>query len=506
MSFKTFRVTILTVLVALFVGGAMAQSQLRILQTEPPRSMDPADQTATFTASVLYPMYETLVEPTADGGFAPGLATEWSANETGDVWTFTIREGVSFHDGSPMTAADVKATFDRILNPDNGLAGATRFRTVIEAVQLIGDNQVQMTLFDPYPPFLTTITGAQSAIVKTADYDAGTLGRHAHGTGPYKFVEWNTSEHVIMETWDGYWGETPSVDRLVWTWSPEAAVMSMALQAGEIDIAAPLNPVYADQLNPLPTIDVMEVDGSPVFWLALNVQRGALQDVRVRQALNYATNREGIVRSLLRGYGSPANSPVSPALFGYDADTPYYEYDIEKAKELLAEAGYDSVTVNVAAQEADMNVVEALQGMWAEAGITLNIDLMEGGVWSDAAFEDVAGKDELGIDASYASWSTGGDADGQLRPLYHTESWSPYSANLGFYSNERVDELIDFAGSTTDEEARLAAYSEAQRIIADEAAHVLLYYPKSLAAKQANIDGIWMRPSGQLMIRWPEVN
>lgn len=506
MTSQSFRTTILTILVALLVGGAAAQSQLRILQSEPPRSMDPADQTATYTAAVLYPMYETLVEPTEDGGFAPGLATEWTPNETGDVWTFTIREGVTFHDGTPMTAADVKATFDRILNPENGLAGATRFRTVIETVELVGDNQVEMTLFDPYPPFLTTITGAQAAIVKVDDYDAGTLGRHAHGTGPYKFVEWNTSEHVIMETWDGYWGEKPSVDRLVWTWSPEPAVMSMALQAGEIDIAAPLNPIYAVQLDPLDSVDVIEVDGSPVFWIALNVERGALQDVRVRQALNYATNREGIVTSLLRGYGSPANSPVSPALFGYDADTPYYEYDIEKAKALLAEAGYDNVTVSVAAQEADMNVVEALQGMWAEAGIHLNIDLMEAGVWSDAAFADPAGKDELGVDATYASWSTGGDADGQLRPLYHTESWSPESANLGFYSNARVDELIDFAGSTTDEAARLAAYSEAQRIIADEAAHVLLYYPKSLSAKLANVDGIWVRPSGQLMIRWPEIN
>jgi glutathione transport system substrate-binding protein len=502
---------IITLLIAasiLALGSASAQSQLRILQTEAPRSMDPADQTATYTGAVLYPMYEGLVDPAPDGIPTPALAASWEINDTGDVWTFTLQEGVVFHDGTPLTAEAVQRSFARLLVPENGLAGAGRFQTVIDSVAVTADDRVQFNLFTSYPAFLALLTGSQAGVVQVDAWEAGTLGRAAVGTGPYRFVEWDSGEHVTMEAFADYWRELPQVERLVWTWSPEAAVMTMALQAGEVDIVNPLPPVYAQPLDMNPEIDVLQTDGSAVFWVSLNVELAPLDDVRVRQALNYATNREGIVNALLQGYGSAANSPLSPANFGYDPATPGYEFNIAKAKELLTEAGHpDGIAINLAVQEADSNTAEALQGMWAEAGIRLNVQLMEGGVWSDLAFAEPERKAENAVHSVFASWSTSSlDADGQLRSLYHTANWAPGSANLGFYSNARVDELLDAGVATTNTAERLEIYSEAQFIINDEAAHVLLYYPKALAAKGSSVSGVWLSPGSQIMVRWPVID
>lgn len=498
----------LVLLVAVGLTVAAAQSQLTIMQTEAPRSMDPANHTATFTASVLFPMYEGLVEMTEDQEIVPGLATAWTISEDGTVYDFTLRDGVVFHDGTAFDADAALVSLQRLLDPELGLAGAGRFQPVIESVEALDAGTIRFNLFAPYPAFLALMTGSQAEIVSPVAWEAGTLDRIAVGTGPYRFIEWVSGERVVMEANPDYWGGEPEVDQLIWTWSPEDAVMTMSLQAGEVDIAAPLPPIFAPSLAADPQVDVLEATGSRVFWIALTTTIEPLDDARVRRALNHATNKQGIVDSLLRGYGVPATSPLAPPNFGFDPTLEGLPYDPELAQALLNEAGVgDGFTVNVAVQEADANVVEALQAMWADVGVRLNIQVMESGVWSDAAFADIEGKAREEVHAAYASWATGTlDADGQLRALYHGDSWAPGSANLGFYKNERLDELLDIGASITDVDTRLEVYAEAQRILLQDAPHVWLYYPQALAAVNTAVDGIWLSPGGQLMIRKPVLN
>jgi len=490
------------------VASAAAQSQLTILQTEAPRSMDPANQTATYTAAVLYPMYEGLVYMDEEQQILPGLATEWDINDDGTVYTFTLRDGVSFHDGSPLDVEAVVSSFARLLDTENALAGAGRFQPIIDTVEAVGDDQVRFNLANPYPAFLAMLTGAQAQVVSLEAWEEGDLDREAVGTGPYRFTEWVSGERVVMEANEDYWDGAPEVEQLIWTWSPEDAVMSMSLQTGEADIAAPLPPLFAANLEADPTIDVMQTTGSAVFWVALTTTNEPLDDARVRRALNHATDKQGIVDALLRGYGVPAAGPLAPPYFGFDEDQEGLPYDPELAAELLAEAGLaDGFSLNIAVQEADAGVAEALQSQWADVNVQLNIQVMESGVWSDAAFADEEGKAADAIDASYASWATGTlDADGQLRPLYHTESFSPESANLGFFSNSRLDELLDEAAAIPDEEIRVELYREAQEILVDEAAHVYLFYQQALAAKSAEVNGIWLNPSGQIMVFKPTID
>lgn len=481
-----------------FAAGA---EQITILQSEAPRSMDPADQTATYTAALLAPMYESLTGYNEKMEIVPALATRWETDATGTVWTFTLRQGVKFHDGEPCNVDAVIASFTRHMDEKRGLAASGRFRAILAEVKAEGTDAVRFTLKKPYPAFLKLMAVVSASIVSPKADKAGTLGRAAVGTGPYKLAEYKSGEYVLEEVNADYWGEKAPTKTLKWIWTQEAAVMNMAVQTGDADIVVPLPPVFATPVKSNPELALIEGNPTSVFWVALNCKLAPLDDVRVRQALNFATDRAGLVSNLLYGFGQPATSPLSPAVFGYDPTVEGYGFDIAKAKALLAEAGHaDGITINVAVQEPEANIAEILQGMWAQAGITLNIQRMESGVWTAAAFGTPEEKAAQGVHSVIASWATGTyDADLQLKPLYYTDSWSPKSANLGFYSNPELDKLLDEGGSSTDDAKRKDAYAKAQRIIVQDAAHVLLYYPNDLAAARADVKAAWLQPGGQIV-------
>ena len=474
------------------------QNQLRIMQTEPPRSMDPADHTATYTSAVLDAMYEGLTRFNRKLEIVPALGTEWHADKDGLIWTVKLRRGVTFHDGTGFNAGSVVASFERMLDPGRGLAGASFVRSVVAKVEAVNAMTVRFTLQRPYAVFPALL--AVVNIVSPAADKHRSLGRHAVGTGPYKFVEWNTGEYVLEARNEQYWGARPSVKQIRWTWTSEPALLNMAVQAGEADLVSPLPPIFGQALGHSRRIQLVEGKSSAVFWVALNTKLKPLNDVRVRQALNYATDRRSLVASLLRGYGTPANSPLAPADAGYSADVKGYIYDLAKAKALLSNAGYpNGFAMGVVVQEAEVNIVQALQGMWAKLGVNLTIRQMETGVFSQAAFGDPQQKAQAGIDSVFASWSSASlDADYQLGPLYRTKSWSPAGANLGFYSNPKLDVLLDKASAELDVSRRRDMYRQAQQIINDDAPHVLLYYSKDLAAESSRVAGVWIFPGGRL--------
>ncbi len=492
---------IVAALVATSIACHSARSdrnQVTVMQTEPPRSMDPADHTATYTSSVLDPMYEGLTHFNQQLQIIPALGTEWQASADGLTWTVKLRPNVTFHDGTKFDSDAVTASFRRMLDRRRGLAGASLVRAIVAAVHASDTQTVQFTLNAPYAAFPSLL--AVTEIVSPAADKAGILGRHAVGTGPYKFVEWNTGEYVLEARNDRYWGTKPSVKQIKWTWTNEPALLNMAVQSREADLVSPLPPIFAQALGRNRKIDLLEGRSSAVFWVALNTKSKPLNDVRVRQALNYGTDRTSLVQSLLRGYGTPANSPLAPADFGYSADIKGYGYDLAKARTLLAQAGYpNGFALSIAVQEAEVNIAQALQGMWAKAGIDLTIRQMETGVFSQAAFGDPEQKAHAGIQSVFASWSSANlDADYQLGPLYRTKSWSPAGANLGFYSNPKLDGLLDRASAELDIIKRRDLYREAQQIINDDAPHVTLYYSKDLAAERKGINGIWIFPGGRL--------
>jgi glutathione transport system substrate-binding protein len=491
-----------TMLAPLAAAPALAAT-LNVLQSEAPRSMDPGDQTATFTSAVLDPMYEGLTRRNSSLKLEPALATEWKSDDAGLVWTFKLRSGVTFHDGTPFNADAVVKNFERHLDTKRGLAASGRVRSVLAGVKAIDDMTVEFTLKGPYPAFLALLTTGPCLIVSPKADAAGTVGREAVGTGPYKLVEYKSGEYVLEAKFPGYWGKPGGTDQIKWTWSPEQSVLNMAVQSGDVDVVNPLPPIFAKTVEANPALKLSNTDGSAVFWVALNAKLKPLDDVRVRQALNFATDKPALVQAIMTGFAKPANSPLAPVTPGYDAVTNPYPYDLAKAKDLLKQAGVpDGFSMSVAVQEPEARIAEVLQGMWAKAGVKLEVRKMEAGVWSKAAFAKPEDKDAAGTGSVLASWSSGvNGADLQLRPLYHTASWAPTSANLGFYSSAKLDGLIDKAASTLDETARNALYGEAQKVINEDAPMVLLYYKKDLFAYRANVSGLWVVPGGQVMVR-----
>ena len=497
------------VLASAVAGGLVfpisaSAATLNVMQTEAPRSMDPGDQTATYTAALLDPMYEGLLKRDPDLSLKPALATEWSSDAAGLVWTFKLRPGVKFHDGTPFDADVVVKNFARHLDTKRGLAASGRLRTFLEGVTAVDPMTVQFKLKSQYPAFLALLTTGPCLMVSPAAETAGTIGSKAVGTGPYKLAEYKSGEYVLQTKNGEWWGGAPKgEDEIKWTWTPEPSVMNMALQTGDADVVNPFPAAFAQQLKANPDMTLSTTDGSAVFWVSLNTKMKPLDDGRVRQALNYATDREGIVKAFMQGFAKPANSPLAPVTPGYDKSLAPYSYDVEKAKQLLKEAGYpDGFSMSTIVQEQESRIGELLQAMWAKAGVKLDVRKMEGGVWSKAAFLDPAGKEKDGIGSSIASWSSGvNGADLQFRPLYYSKSASPAGANLGFFSDPKLDELIDKAASTLDEKARNAIYVDAQKLVNEQAPHVLLFTKQDLFATRASVKGAWVIPGGLIVVK-----
>ena len=510
---SVFGIVCLAILTTAIVMGSVLgcdhplppESRITIMQSEAPLTMDPGDHTASLTTDVLDPMYECLTRFDQNLEVVPSLATKWSVDSSGTRWTFQLRKGVRFHDGTPFDTQAVVGSFERLIDPRRGLAGGSRFRAIIGSIQAIDPGTVLFTLRTPYASFLRLL--AVTPIVSTAADKEGKLSRHAVGTGPYKFLEWKTGEYVLEERNDQYWGPRPALNQLKWIWTNEPVLMNMSVLAGQADIVNPLPPIFAEALAHSRKVRLVQGREARVFWVALNTRMRPLDDLRVRKALNYATDREALVRAQLRGYGTPANSPLAPADFAYDPQIKGYPYDPGQAKALLVKAGYaNGLTLKIAVQEADVGLVEALQGMWAKINVSLQIDQMESGVFSQAIFGSPEQKAEQGIQCVFASWASDDlDPDYQLSSLYRTSAWSPAGANLGFYSNPGLDVLLGKAAGELDTEKRKALYRQAQQIISDDSPHVLLYYARDLAAGHSgsNAEAIHLLPGGRVEFNVP---
>ncbi|WP_342628991.1 ABC transporter substrate-binding protein [Nguyenibacter vanlangensis] len=483
---------------------------LTVMLAEPPRSMDPADQNATATRSILAPFYESLVRQDADGSIRPWLATAWSVSPDGMAWIFALRPGIVFHDGTPCDADAVVASLRRLLDPGAALAGAGAFRATIASVRRQGASVV-ITLIHPYADLLSLLSITQAAIVSPLAAARGTLGRHADGTGPFMFVDWQDGAHVGARANPRYWGAPPALTRIEWVWSSEPSVTNMALQTGDADAVMPLAPVFAGLYasgQPAAARAVIHGGrGAAQFWAALNTTLPPLDDARVRRALGLAIDRQALVAGLLHGYGRPACHALTPDIAGSEPCAPGQDRaDPAAARALLQQAGLArGFSVTVVVQEPEEPIAEALQAMWRRIGVTLRIRRQEAGVWVQSAFAGPADKARQDIGMVLTSWSAPFIADLQLRPLYASASAAPAGANLGFYRNREIDAAIDRAARTGDPAARARDYAAIQDRLARDAPILPLYVQDNLYGVRQGLDGVQSLPDGEIAVtsaRW----
>ncbi len=445
---------------------------------------------------------ETLVGVDYNIGLIPGLAESWEVSDDKLTWTFHLRKGVKFHDGTPFNAYAMKSSLDRALEK-----AAVWKQVSIDSIYVKDEYTLLITTKEPFAPLLAYLAATESAPISNSSFDDKGEVIKIVGTGPFKFESWKVKEEIVVVKNEEYWGDTkPKLDKVIYKGVPEAITRIMMLRAGELDIAQILPSDAVKQLESDPSIKVSTQPIARVRMITFNIQKEPFNDIKVRHAVNYGMNIEDIIKYVLDGVGEPARGIYPPITFWANKDIKGYPYDIEKAKQLLAEAGWNDTDGNgildkdgkefkivlvTYPERAELPpIAEVIQGQLKKIGIEVEIKVLQ----TDAANElRNNGEFDLFISARAPLWVP--DPDGVLMVDYHSnytfkKGWGAYG-----YKNERVDELLEKGRVTFDIEERKRIYDEIQKIIVDDAPVAYLTYYVNIDAAKSNVHGYKMHPS-----------
>ncbi len=496
------RLAVIATALALLSGAALAQSTVRIAQSLAQNILSPAEATGLPDATVIRTLFEGLVGFT-DGVLVTELATDWSANDDATAFTFTLREGVSFHDGTPFDAQAVKDYYDWVMNPDSRGARGRSLLSAMERVDVLAPNQVRIHLSQPNGAFIYLLATSNARIASPAAIATygDDLSKNPVGTGPFRFVSWDEGQRIVVERNPDYWGAPAQVDRLEFLVVTNAATRVAMLQSGEVHFIESLPPQLVPAIDADPNLEVLSTPANFLRILQLNTTKEPFGDVRVRQALNHAVDPQQLVNVVFGGNATVMTAPIPETAFGHAAQ-PAYGYDPERARALLAEAGYPNgfaMTVLTFTGDEYRTAGQVLQQMFAEVGVRLTLDAQERGSLVEQIFKPI---DENPTQAALvgASASTG-DADLALTVSFTRASFPPASNNWSFYVNDRVEELVVAGRETGDPAERAAAYAEAQAIIWQDAPWVFLYSPNTIAGRSLTIAGVENTPDNTIDAR-----
>jgi peptide/nickel transport system substrate-binding protein len=449
-------------------------------------TMDPAMHRSRVNQAVVRNVFEALVNQDTDLSFIPELATEWEAVDD-LTWRFELREGVTFHNGDPFTAEDVKFSIERILDEDQASPRASML-TMIDAVEVEDDLTVVITTTDPSPTLLASLSVNEIVpagyVQEVGDEE---FAAAPVGTGPFTFSEWVPNEQLVLEANPDYWGGQPAVDTVIFRPIPEVAARMAALEGGDVHIAAEVPPDLADSLGG--GVQAAPVDGTRVWFLAMNVTEAPFDDLDVRIGVNQAVDRDALVDGLLQGYGRPLSQPAFPEMFGYIDGFEGYAHDAEAASGAFE--GASSAQLDV--EPKDRLLAEAIVGQLQAAGLDIEVNVLE-----TEAFNE-----RIGSGASQIYLSSWGVAEGDADVIYARHFWSPSRADAFYtgYENAEVDELIVAGRSTVDEGERLGIYEQAVEKVMADAPWAPLLNAQEIYGVSPAVQGFEPSPIGRYVLK-----
>lgn len=477
---------------------AAVRDTLTIAIGAEPESLDPVKMTSAPAATVGEHVVERLIYMEEDGSLTPMLATSWSANEDSTVWTFQIRQGVTFHDGTPLNAEAVRMNLTRFVDPEVGAAYAFLLGSVQE-IRTTGEYTLEITLGQPFAPILSHLSHSFIGIVSPRQIEnlgpADTF-ENPVGTGPYVMDRWSRGDSIRLSLNENYWGDTPRIPNLVFNFIPEESARIVALETGEADAIMAVPPQDVPRLQRDPNIDVVFQSSVRTIYIGFNNVREPFDNPLVRRALNHAVDKQAIVDSIFDGNAFVLDAPVVDAVFGHASVGPF-EYDPDLARELLAEAGFpDGLSMSLhhptGRYPLDATVAAAVQSMLAEVGVDARLETRE---WTSYLQFTGQPPEQAEYDSYLLGWGTVTlDSDYGLYALLHTRQWNPDGNNRSFYSNERVDELLDAARIETNPDVRTEMYAEAMQLIWDDAPWIFLYSAGQINAVRSNVEGLIHHP------------
>ncbi|MGN0266156.1 MAG: glutathione ABC transporter substrate-binding protein [Lachnospiraceae bacterium] len=476
-------------------------------------TLDPLDTSDTLSGDVQRMLYDGLFGFDKDMNIVPMLATDYEANDDATEYVFKLRQGVSFSDGTPWNADAAKANFDRWADKDLGLKRTTFLCNTLKSCEVVDEYTIKVTLNNPFGAFINNLAHPATVCVSPTLIAKGSeaCAEEACGTGQYTFTEWVPGEYLKVELKKDWWGyeaglaESDAGFKSV-TFKPvtESATRVAMIQSGDAQMIWPVPAENIDALKGDSNVVVGAEEGIVVRYLMMNNQKAPFNDVRVRQAINYAINKDAYCAVVKNGYATPAKSVIGSAVQFYKANDPY-PYDIEKAKELLADAGYpDGFTTSIMFSNTTANTkqCEFIKQQLEQVGIKVELNGMESAIVNEKVQGNYPSGAEAEVEMYVIGWSPStGDADWGIRPLLAIESEPPMSYNICYYENEEVDQLLKDGLNTADVEARKAAYEKAQDIIWEESPLVCLASDMNTWANAKNIINIGNTPDNGLWIR-----
>src|SRR5213595_96933 len=506
-------------LIAALVASADAQKRggtLTVVRPTDPVSLDPNLETTAPGAWVYFNMLEGLLTLDDKMQVKPALATSYEVMSPTRV-RFKLRPGVRFHDGTPFDAAAVKFTLDRALKgtpPGRwaSLAGP------LAGAEVVDDLTVDVVTSEPFGPILRSLALVYAGVVSpTAVVKAGSdFSRAPVGTGPFKFVEWKTNTHVIIERHADYLGDKALVDRVIFRVVPEEGARMIALQTGDADMVLFPSPAQLPALRRDSKYTVHETTGIRVVFVGMHAGLPPLDDVRVRQALLNAVDRQAILDNIMEGSAGPARGVLAPGVFGYkdmQLDR-VYPFDRARARALLGKAGFtpgpdgimqkggQRLSLSWISQRGrypkDGEITEAIQAMFKDVGVEAKVQFLEWGT----VFPQLRGN-PLNHHMFTLGWVTSNaDADYSLYALFHSKQVPPAGWNTSRYANPRVDTLVEQARRSLNQTEREKFYGEVQDILAKEMVWIPVYTTKEIIVSRAGVKGFAIHPVEYNLALW----
>lgn len=480
-------------------SGAQAEkSTLTVAMPTDEGTLDPGVSMDNAAWKITYPCYERLVKyQGADTTVAPDLASKWDISSDGKTWTFTLKTGDKFPDGTPVDATAVKFSFDRMLKINKGPAGDF---DEIKGVKVIDATHVEFDLKTSFPPFLSSLAANYASIVdpKVMDHEqSGDMGQaflanHTLGSGPYQLADWKQGQYLELTNNSSYSGTQPTLKTVYFKIIGDASAERLQLEKGAIDIAEGIS---SDQLKTLSSTSGMTVINKPSMladYVYINSTKGnaALKNKLVRQAISYAIDYQGIIQSSQSGYASQMRGPVPQGLWGHDDSVTQYTQDLGKAKQLMTSANAGSLTLTLLYSDHMpwwSTEALAIQNNLQQIGITVKLEKVE-----YATMRQMLDKGQF--DLSLGVWSPDYADPSMFMNFWFDSKNFGLAGNRAFYSNPQVDDLIRQAMATTVQQQRTQLYSQAQKIVVDDAPYVYLYQKNYLLPMRSDVQGFIYNP------------
>jgi peptide/nickel transport system substrate-binding protein len=467
-----------------------------------PQTLDPDVTMDNNDWTITYPAYQRLVRyKTVDGkgttSVVGELAKSWKVSADKLTWTFKLKSGNAFADGSPVDATAVKFSFDRLLKLGKGPSEPFQDLT---SVTVVGPHTVQFHLKEPFAPFLYTLANDGAAIIdpkvmshqRNGDMAQGWLSEHTAGSGAYQLVSWQKGQSLIMEPNPHYHGPKPHFSRVIVKIVPDASARRLQLVRGDLDIAEglPIDQLRALKKDGNAGVVVREYPSLKVTYLYLNNKKAPLNNVDVRRAIIDAVDVKGIISGILYGEAKPLNGPIPEGMWGYDSTIKPVPRDVAKAKALLKKAGVDHLNLSFDFSAADSNwpiIALAVQSNLADAGIKVKLEK-----FANATYRDRLGKGDF--DIAIGNWSPDFADPYMFMNYWFDSSNGGLAGNRSFYSNPEVDKLVREAAVAATQAERMKLYQKAQKIVVKDAAYVYLFQKNSQIAMRKDVKGFVFNP------------